>query len=238
MPAMSGVSSAPTGAGSVANARRAAAPVRASAVRRWGLPSMAFLLVRVSGAAQPGDSQLLTAGATTSSGSLRDDLLEPGGRGPRALAPLGEAPDVDEAADLPGAVHGRERAVPELDAVARARLDVDHDVRDHGVVARLGHALPARVDLVVGRIAAPAMVVPDQLPELALAVVGEGIERLHRILVDVDVLLLVGVIGVERDETELDRVPQLPAVVRERKAVGPEVVVLLVGVGLDLGIDR
>jgi hypothetical protein len=81
-----------------------------------------------------------------------------------------------------------------------------------------------------GGIVAPAVVVPDDLPQLLLAVVREGEEGLEGLLVDVDVLVVVGMVGVARKEADLDGPAQLPAIVREGQAVGTEVVVLLVGV--------
>ena len=118
-----------------------------------------------------------------------------------------------------------------------ARLHVHDHVGDHREIARRVHALVGLVGRVVG-VVAPHLVVPDDLPELALAVVGEGVHRLHRVDVDVDVLVLVGMVRARRREADLDRVAQVPAVVGEREPVGAEVVVLLVRVRLHLGVGR
>jgi hypothetical protein len=83
---------------------------------------------------------------------------------------------------------------------------------------------------------APALVVPDDLPELLLLVVGEGVERRERLLVDVDVLVVIRVVVVLGLEADQHHVAELPAVVGEGEPIRAEVVLLLVGVGFDLGV--
>src|SRR5262249_16922058 len=140
------------------------------------------------------------------------------------LATLVLPPLVDVAAHLP---LGRERnpfSVPELHAVPRARLAAHRGVRAAAVVLLLFDALPAGIpDAVLGRrvlvdlavpVFAVAVVVPDDLPQLLLAVVREAVQRLEGLLVDVDVLVVVRVVFVLRDEANDPRVAHFPAVTR------------------------
>ena len=85
---------------------------------------------------------------------------------------------------------------------------------------------------------AVAVVVPDDLPQLLLAVVRDAVERLVGLLVDVDVLVVVRVVLVLRIEADDPRVAHLPAVARVREAVRAEVVRLGVGVGELLRVHR
>jgi hypothetical protein len=67
------------------------------------------------------------------------------GRHRRGLAALGQAPDVDEAADLALALEGGAGSIPEFDPIAGSGLDVDDDVADDDVVHRFRNSFPTRV---------------------------------------------------------------------------------------------
>jgi len=112
---------------------------------------------------------------------------------------------------------GHTIAVPELDAVARAVCTftiVSETMRSGPSVSRSPpRACTTRRDRVIF---APAVVVPDDLPQLFLLVVRKGVER------DVGLLVEVDVCGdtdgrCSSASSDLHRVAQLPAVVGVRR---------------------
>ena len=86
------------------------------------------------------------------------------------------------------------------------------------------------------RVIAPALVVPDDLPQLFLLVVGEGVERLERHLVEVDVLVVIRMVRILGLHAHDPGVAQLPAIVGVGQAVRAEVVLLLVRIRLHLRV--